>query len=86
MSHKHQRTLSQFFSHPIPMNIKWSDVVKMFASYGADVEVVHGGREKISINGEESTFHIPHGKVLDSKDEVVAIRHFLERAGLAPDR
>jgi hypothetical protein len=39
----------------------------------------------VKLNGEEQTFHIPHGKTLDSKDEVMQIRHFLERAGMGPD-
>jgi len=85
MSHKPEKTLTQLFSHPIPMNLKWKDVVHMFESLGAEVEVVHGGREKVKLNGEEQTFHIPHGKTLDSKDEVVEIRHFLERAGVKPE-
>ncbi len=85
MSHKPQKTLEQLFSHPISMNIHWRDVVHLFESLGAEVHVVHGGREKVRLNGQEHTFHIPHSKSLDSKDEIVQIRHFLESAGVTPE-
>lgn len=84
MSSKHRRTLEQVFAHPLCMNLKWSDVVKMLESLGASVEVVHGGREKVILNGLEETFHIPHGKTLNSRDELMQLRHYLERAGFAP--
>ncbi|VAX39345.1 hypothetical protein MNBD_PLANCTO03-132 [hydrothermal vent metagenome] len=82
MSRKTDLVLRQIFSHPIPMNIKWRDIIHLFKSLGAELEVVHGGREKIRLNGQEHTFHIPHGSVLDSKDEIVQIKHFLESAGI----
>lgn len=82
MSHKAEHTLKQLFGHPINMNIHWKDVTHMFESLGADVQVVHGGREKVKLNGQEHTFHIPHGKMIDSKDEVMAIRRFLESCGV----
>lgn len=84
MSHKHDHTLRALFAHPMSMNIKWADVVKLFEHLGAAVEVVHGGREKVKLNGKEHTFHIPHSKAIDSKDEVVQIRHFLEECGVTP--
>lgn len=84
MSSKHQRTLEQVFQHPLCMNMKWSDIVKMLQSLGASVEVVNGGRDKVVLNGEEETFHIPHGKTLNSRDELVQLRHFLERCGCKP--
>jgi len=84
MGHKDERTLEQLFKHPISMNIRWSDVVHLFRSLGAHMEVVHGGREKVKLNGVEHTFHIPHGKNINNKDEIVEIRHFLERAGVRP--
>ena len=82
MSSRHERTLGQLMQHPMMMNIKWRDVVHMFEAQGATTEVVHGGRLKVSLNGQEQTFHIPHGKTLDSRDELMEIRHFLERAGI----
>lgn len=79
---KLQTTLSHLFAHPVNMNTKWKDVVHLFTALGASVEVVQGGREKVRLNGQEVTLHIPHSRVLDSKDEVLQIRHFLERCGV----
>lgn len=84
MSHKPEKTLQQLFGHPMSMNIHWKDVVHLLEHVGASVEVVHGGREKVTLNGHEHTFHIPHSKTLDSKDEVVALRKFLDQAGVRP--
>lgn len=84
MSHDHTRTLRQIFAHPVSMNIKWKDVVHMFESLGGRVEPAHGGRETVHLNGRQMTFHVPHGKAIDSKDEVVQIRRFLESAGIRP--
>lgn len=82
MSHKHDHVLEQLFAHPMSMNIKWREVTSLLESLGGEVEVVHGGREKVRLNGREHTFHIPHSGVLDSKDELTAMRHFLESAGV----
>lgn len=84
MSHKPEKTLQQLFAHPIAMNVKWKDVVHLFESLGAEVEATHAGREKVKLNGHEHTFHVPHTKTLDSKDEVMQIRHFLEACGVSP--
>lgn len=86
MSQKPEAVLRQIFGHPLPMNLRWRDVVHMFESLGAELEVVHGGREKVRLNGREQTFHIPHGKMLDSRDEIVQIRRFLAEAGFEPPK
>ncbi len=85
MSHKHAKTLERLFAHPIAMNLHWGDVVKLFEAVGATTEFVHGGRQKFTLQGKDHTFHIPHSGVLDSKDEVMQIRHFLEGCGVTPE-
>lgn len=84
VSHDHHQTLRQIFSHPISMNIKWKEVVHLFESLGGRVEPAHGGRETVHLNGKQMTFHVPHGKTIDSKNEVMQIKKFLESAGVAP--
>ncbi len=85
MSQKPDAVLKQIFSHPVPMNMKWRDVTHMLEAMGAELEVVHGGREKVRLRGREHTFHIPHGKVVDSKDEILQLRRFLTDVGITPD-
>lgn len=82
MSHNHERTLAQVFQHPIAMNVKWNEIVHLFQSLGGTVESAHGGREKVKLNNQEMTFHVPHSRTLDSKEEMMAVRHFLERCGI----
>jgi len=65
-------------------NLRWPDVRAMLGSLGATLEPAHGGREKVRLNGQEQTFHVPHGNTITSKDEVVQLRHFLERCGMGP--
>ena len=85
MSHKPDRVLRQIFQHPMVLSIKWSDVVHMFEAFGAEVEVVHGTRERVKLNGQQKMFRIPHGRAIDDRNELTEIRHFLERAGITPD-
>lgn len=84
MSHTHEHTLSALFAHPISMNVKWTEIEHLIKSLGGTVESAHGGREKVQLNGQERTFHVPHSRTLDSKEEVMQLRHFLESAGAKP--
>jgi hypothetical protein len=85
VSHRHfDRLIEQIFAHPVSMNIHWKDVVRLVESLGGVVEPAHGGREKVKLNGQEWTFHVPHAKSIESKDEVMQLRHLLERAGVKP--
>lgn len=86
MSHHHNdRVLKQLFAHPVSMNVRWADVVHLVTSLGGSAEPAHGGgREKLKLNGQERTFHVPHGGSIESRDEVVALRHFFDAAGIRP--
>lgn len=85
MSHSHDHVLAAIFAHPINVNLKWNEIEHLFTALGANLEPAHGGgRVKVKLQGQEMTFHVPHGKTLDSKDEVMQVRHFLERCGHKP--
>ena len=67
------------------MNIHWRDLVKMFEDLGGTTEETGHGRLKVKLGGHERSFGIPHhSHSLDSRDELVEIRHFLEAAGHKP--
>lgn len=85
MGHHHdQKTLDAIFAHPMSMNLKWKDVEHVLDALGAEMETAHKGREvKASLNGVERTLHVPHGPVIESKDQMVQLRHFLEEAGVS---
>ena len=86
MSHHHEATLQQLFSHPTPHNIHWRDVVHMFEAFGATCEETKKEHLKVKLKGHEMTFHMPHahGHALQDNHEISEIRKFLKLCGLAP--
>lgn len=85
MRHKHRNTLEHLFAHPINANIDWKQIVHLFEALEADVEETKHGRLKVKLNDQEASFAIPRSHSLDSKDEIMAIRHFLEAAEVTPE-
>jgi hypothetical protein len=82
---KHRRTLQELFAHPISMNIDFWKVANLSEDLGAEIDETGKGHLKVKLNGQEMSFPIPHKKNIDSKHEVVAIRDFLESAGVTPE-
>jgi hypothetical protein len=85
LGHAHHDTLHRVFAHPMDMNIHWREIVKMFEDLGGSTDETHHGRLKVKLGDHERSFRIPHhSHSLDSRDELVEIRHFLEAAGHKP--
>lgn len=82
---KHRRTLEELFAHPISMNIDFWKVVNLFKDLGGKVDETKKDHLKVKLHGQEMSFPIPHKKNIDNKHEVVAIRDFLEQAGVTPE-
>ncbi|PPQ29513.1 hypothetical protein [Rhodopila globiformis] len=84
MNHKQRHTLHALFAHPVSGNIDPRVVLSLIESLGG--EVTHGGHRHVVVrlNGHTHGFHEPHHAL--SKDEVVALRKFLETAGIDPVR
>jgi hypothetical protein len=84
MNHKQRGTLHALFAHPVSGNIDPRPVFSMVESLGG--EVTHGGHGQIvvKLNGHTHGFHDPRHAL--SKDEVTALRKFLEAAGIDPVR
>ena len=82
---KHRRTLQELFAHPMAMNIDFWKVENLFEDLGAEMDETGKGNLKVKPNGQETSFPIPCKKNIDDKHEIVAIRNFLERAGVTPD-
>lgn len=82
MSPKHEKTLERVFQNPVPANIKWREIETMLVSLGAEIEERAGSRVVVKLNGEVQVFHRPHPKPDTNKGAVVALRKFLENAGL----
>ena len=82
---KFKAKIEKVFSHPVSGNIDPKKLIHALEHYGAKVEVTKQNKVKIFINDLEYVMPLSHGGNL-SKDVVVELRHFLEKAGLTPDK
>jgi hypothetical protein len=76
----HQQTYDAIFRHPAAHNLEWHDVRSLLAAL-ADVAEGHNGSLQVSRNGQTIVLHAPKHKDVASVDDLMAIRHFLERSG-----
>lgn len=83
LSRMHLRTLEQVFQHPISHNLEWREVVSLFKALG-QVEQEHNNHLKVTLNGETLTFSRPRHKDVDTEQEILDMRHFLEKVGITP--
>ncbi|MCL1466864.1 hypothetical protein [Argonema galeatum] len=81
MSKTHQTTYNAVFEHPIARNLQWHDVRSMLSAL-TDVEEEHNGNLRFTRNGETLTVHPPKHKDLSDMQELMKIRHFLERSAV----
>jgi hypothetical protein len=82
LSHSHQRTFDRIFQHPISHNLEWRDVHALLGEMG-EVTKEHNGNLKVTRNGETLVLHATSEKDVTEMDEVVKLRHFLERSETA---
>jgi hypothetical protein len=82
---KHKQKVMKIFEHPISGNIDAKRLLSSLQHYGAEVDVTKEHRALIHINGKEHSMTLSHRPEL-SKDAIVKLRHFLEEAGLTPDK
>ncbi len=82
---KHKEKIQKIFAHPTSGNIEFKKLIHALEHYGATVEISKHNKAKIFLNEEELVISVPHDHVLP-KDTVIELRHFLERAGLRPDK
>lgn len=81
MSKAHQSTYKAIFQHPAARNLQWHDIRSMLNSI-AEVEEEHNGHLIFVRHGETLTMHPPKHKDLSDIDELMKIRHFLERSAV----
>ena len=84
MNHKQRSTLHSLFAHPVSSNIDPRTAFATLEALGADV--THGGHGQmvVKLNGHTAGFHDSRHAL--SKQEVSALRKFLETAGVDPVR
>lgn len=79
----HLRTYNTLFQHPVSHNLGWHDVHALFRHLG-QVEEEPNGKLKVTRNGEVLLLLAPRTKDVAAADEVLALRHFLERSSRSP--
>lgn len=81
---KHARTLAAIFATPTPANVRWPDVETLLRAHGATITEGAGSRVRVELNGVRAVFHRPHPRPEVDKGALVALRQFLEKAGMTP--
>ena len=82
LSGDHRKTYQTLFQHPIPHNLQWREVWSMLGAI-KDAQAIDDdkGGLKVTRNGQTLTLRRPRGKDLADKQELMQVRHFLERSG-----
>jgi len=79
----HLRTYQTIFHYPLPHNLQWHDVHALFRHLG-QVNEEPNGNLKVTRNGQILVLHPPRTKDVAETDELMALRHFLERSEPTP--
>ena len=83
LSGSHLRTYETIFQHPISHNLEWRSVRSLLERIGQVTEETNG-HLKVTLNGQSLSLARPHSKDLAGTEELLALRHFLERSGTTP--
>ena len=85
MNSKNQKTLESIFKKPVPANIVWMDIEKLFVALGAAISEGSGSRIRVKLNDVRAVFHRPHPEKVTDKGAVNSVKRFLENAGVKHD-
>ena len=84
MNFKHRRTLQRIYARPIQSSIHWVDIEALLISLDAEITEGRGSRVRIALSDVRAVFHRPHPKKETDRGAVVAMRRFLQTAGINP--
>ena len=77
----HRKTLGAIFKKPVPADIPWADIERLFAALGGELSEGAGSRLRVKLNGVRAVFHRPHPQNTTDKGAVNSVKRFLENAG-----
>ncbi len=80
--HKLQKKLEKIFSHPLPTNLDWRGVESLLEHLGFTVEHTKKNHIKIKDKEGKELVLIVHNHELNSKEEIIKLKHFLEEHGI----
>ena len=85
LSHSHRKTYEHLFSHPMPQNLDWNDVLGLLkAMPGLTVDETHDGHVKAARDNQTLTLRRPKGKDFSDKAELSQLKRFLDHTADAP--
>jgi hypothetical protein len=84
MNHKHRKILHALFAHPEPSNLAPADVEHVLVELGAELGERSGAKFSVKLKGNTAVFH--HAQHSMPKEEVRAMRKFIESVGIDPER
>ena len=82
LTRTHLRTYKMVFQHPVARNLEWRDLRALLSEI-ADVEEEPNGKLKVTRNGHTLVMEPDRHKDVAEVDELMRIRHFLERSDTA---
>jgi hypothetical protein len=85
LTRTHLRTYQTVFRHPAARNLEWRDLRAMLSEI-AKVEEEPNGKLKVTRNGHTLVMEPDRHKDVAEVDELLRIRHFLERSDAAGSR
>jgi hypothetical protein len=83
LASSHLRAYDAIFQHPLSHNLGWHDVYAMLRQLG-QVEEEPNGNFRVTRNGEVLVLRPPRTKDVAEVDDLMALRHFLQRSESAP--
>jgi hypothetical protein len=83
LSGSHLRTYNTIFQHPVSHNLDWRHVRALFEHLAEVVEQPNGNL-KVTRNGQSLVLHPSRTKDVAETDEIMALRHFLQRSETVP--
>ena len=75
----HLRAYKAIFQHPVSHNLEWRSVRSLLEKLGHVAEEPNGNL-KVTRNGQTLVLHPPRTKDVAETEELMALRHFLERS------
>jgi hypothetical protein len=79
----HLRTYQTIFQHPISHNLEWRAVHSLLSKLG-QATAEPNGNLKVTRNGQTLVLRPSRTKDVSEPEEIMALRHFLERSEAAP--
>jgi hypothetical protein len=80
----HRKTRTDIFADPVRSNVPGDDVEGLLAGVGASICEGRGSRVRVSVNGVDAVFHLPHPTPDTGNGALKSVRRFLREAGVSP--